>query len=91
MVVEWDETKRLSNLERHGVDFQDAALVFLNPVLEAEDKRGDYGEKRFRALGQVDGDYYMIAFTWRGNIRRIISAWKVDDDGRERYQAILAR
>jgi uncharacterized DUF497 family protein len=34
--VEWDERKRCSNLLEHGVDFADAALIFLNPVLEAE-------------------------------------------------------
>lgn len=28
MLLEWDETKRLSNLEKHGLDFQDTPLVF---------------------------------------------------------------
>ena len=51
MRFEWDENKRISNLESHGVDFKDAALIFTNVVLEAEDKRGDYGERRFRAVG----------------------------------------
>jgi uncharacterized DUF497 family protein len=91
MTVEWDEAKRRSNLEEHGVDFRDAALIFENPVLEAEDTRLEYGEIRYRALGHADGDYFMVAFTWRGSNRRIISAWKVDDDGKRRYQAILAR
>lgn len=91
MTVEWDESKRLSNLEDHGVDFQDAALIFLGPVIEAEDTRTEYREQRFRALGQIDGDFFMVAYTWRGNNRRIISAWKVDDDGRRRYTAILSR
>jgi uncharacterized protein len=91
MEVEWDENKRLGNLEDHGVDFRDAALIFLNPVIEAEDTRTEYGEQRHRALGHIDGDYFMVAYTWRGKARRIISAWKVDDDGKRRYSAILAR
>ena len=37
MNVDWDETKRLKNIEDHGVDFQDAALIFLNPVLRTID------------------------------------------------------
>ena len=90
MNVEWNEAKRLSNLEDHGVDFQDAALIFLNPVIEAEDTRAEYGEQRFRALGHIDGDFFMVAYTWRGEIRRIISAWKVDEDGQRRYAAILS-
>ena len=81
MDVEWDESKRLRNLEDHGVDFMDAALIFLDPVVEAEDKRADYGERRFRALGHTADGYFMVAYTWRGPVRRIISAWKVDDDG----------
>ena len=90
MNVEWDENKRLSNLEDHGVDFRDAALIFLHPAIEAEDTRSEYGERRFRALGHIEGDYFMVACTWRGTIRRIISAWKVDDDGKRRYTAILS-
>jgi uncharacterized protein len=91
MGFEWDEQKWRENLDEHGVDFADAALIFANPVLEAEDDRQVYGEMRIRALGHVDEDHYLVAYTWRGENRRIISAWKVGDDGKRRYQAILAR
>ena len=91
MDVEWDEKKRHRNIIDHGVDFKDAALIFESPVIEAEDTRAEYGETRYRALGQVDGVCFMVAFTWRGQNRRIISAWKVDEDGKRRYQTILAR
>ena len=50
MKVEWDENKRISNIRDHGVDFQDAALMFLGPVIEADDARQNYGERRHRAL-----------------------------------------
>jgi uncharacterized protein len=89
--AEWDKKKRLSNLADHGVDFADAALIFRNPVIEAEDRRMEYGERRVRALGYIGEDYFLVAFTWRGRNRRIISAWKVDENGKRRYQAILAR
>ena len=56
MSVEWDEPKRQSNLADHGVDFMDAALIFEGVFLEAEDRRSDYGEQRFRALGGVGDD-----------------------------------
>ncbi len=91
MSFEWDEDKRRQNLAEHGVDFRDAALIFERPVIEAEDTRSDYGEVRIRALGQVDEDFFLVAYTWRGDRRRIISAWKVDDDGKKRYQALLGR
>ena len=45
---EWDAVKALRNLARHGVDFEDAIYVFLDPCrFEMEDDRCDYGESRF--------------------------------------------
>ncbi len=54
---EWDEDKRLANLRNRGVDFREAALIFVNPVIEGEDDREDHGEVRIRALGHVGDDY----------------------------------
>jgi uncharacterized DUF497 family protein len=34
MRFEWDESKRDGNLEDHGVDFKDAALIFESVFLE---------------------------------------------------------
>ncbi len=89
MDFEWDDGKRRQNLDEHGVDFIDAALIFLNPTLEAVDDRVDYGETRIRALGHVDDDYFLVVYTWRGERRRLISAWRVGDDGKRRYRAAL--
>src|SRR5437899_13085260 len=91
VAFEWDEEKGRQNLDEHGVEFRDAALIFENAVVEAEDRRSDYGEIRVRAPGHVDDDYYLVVYTWRGDNRRIISAWKVGEDGKKRYQALLAR
>ena len=74
-----------------GVDFVDAALILEGSVLEAPDNRRNYGEQRWRALGQVDGDYYLVVYTCRGETRHIITAWKVGEHGRRRYEAILSR
>ena len=45
----------------------------------------------FVPLGRVGEDYYLVAHTWRGTRRRIITAWKVGQDGKKRYEALLAR
>ena len=88
---DWDEGKRLSNIEERGVDFRDAALIFEGPVIVKEDTRENYDEQRFRALGKVDDDCYVVAYTLRDSTCRIISAWKVDEDGRKRYEETLSR
>ena len=87
---EWDEDKRQRNLAERGVDFRLAAGIFRNFVLEAADERADYGEVRYRALGRVVDEHFVVVYTWRGTNRRIISAWRIGEDGRRRYQAVLA-
>jgi uncharacterized DUF497 family protein len=79
-----NENKRQHNLEHHGVDFRLAALIFQDRVVEAEDERDDYGETRYRRR-VLRRRLHMAG--WQP---RIISAWKVDEDGKRRYQALLA-
>jgi uncharacterized DUF497 family protein len=40
----WDENKRLSNLAKHGPDFEDAHWVFTDEAFAAENTRRQYGE-----------------------------------------------
>ena len=82
MEFEWDEAKRQSNLEKHGVDFIDAALVLADAPLILEDTRRDYGEQRCLALGEKNGLLFVVAFTLRDGAFRIISARR--DNARER-------
>jgi uncharacterized DUF497 family protein len=91
MTFEWGERKRLKNLKDHGVDFRDAALIFENPAIAKEDTRKNYGEQRIQVLGKVDDESFMVVYTWRGSSLRIISAWKVGENGKRRYKEILSR
>ena len=85
-MFEWDEEKRRENLEKHGVDFLYAALIFEGPVLTREDGRRDYREPRYASLGLVDGVAYVVIHTPRGDNTRIISAWKGGRRDHERYE-----
>lgn len=82
---EWDETKRRTNLDKHGLDFQDARRVFSQPVLITPDARHDYGEPRYKALGELDNLIVYIAFTPRGGAVRIISMRPANKKEREVY------
>lgn len=89
MEFEWDETKRAEIYRKHGVDFLEAALIFENDVLEKEDTRRDYSEKRMIALGMADGEIYTVVYTKRGDVYRLITAWKAWKGGqydREEYE-----
>jgi uncharacterized DUF497 family protein len=50
----WDEAKSAANLRERGFDFAFATLVFDQPTVVVEDRRRDYGERRFVAIGLAD-------------------------------------
>ncbi|MFO1067815.1 MAG: BrnA antitoxin family protein [Geminicoccaceae bacterium] len=37
------------------------------------------------------GNFFLVVYIWRGEVRHIITAWKVGLRGRQRYQALFAR
>ena len=45
----WDDGKSTVNLQKHGLSFEDAALVFSGACVTFEDDRYDYGEPRYYA------------------------------------------
>jgi len=91
MQFSWDEKKREENWTLRKVDFAEAAGIFEDPeIIESIDDRTDYGEQRIRALGKIGGVFYLVVYTWRGETRHIITAWKVGKHGKRRYEAIFS-
>jgi len=72
----WDEKKRTANRKKHGLDFEDAHLVFAGATFSIPDTRFDYGEERFATLGLLDADVVVIVHTETKNEIRIISMRK---------------
>ena len=70
---EWDEAKRAANLAKHGLDFDAARRFTWDGAVVVEDQRRDYGERRLRAYGTIDGLLCAITFTTRGETVRVIS------------------
>ena len=73
MKFEWDEAKHAKTLRERGIGFDDGARIFEGPVVISHDARRKYGEERFRAVGESEGDILHVVFTWRGDTVRIIS------------------
>jgi hypothetical protein len=90
MGFEWDDTKDAINRRKHGLGLRDAAEIFRGYVLIAEDARRDYGEQRFVALGEYDGEVVRLVFTERDRNIRIITAWKANRNDRKSYQKARA-
>jgi uncharacterized protein len=84
---EWDEDKAASNLEKHAIDFRDAARIFEGPVLVAHSVRA--GERRWKAVGALRGRPIAVIYTMRGKRCRIISARMARRDEKEAYRQVL--
>jgi hypothetical protein len=87
MAFEGDEAKRQANILKHGIDFVDVIEVFAGRFIETEDTRRDYGERRHRAVGLLGEVVIQVAYTWRGERRRIISARRAGQNDRRAYYA----
>ena len=86
-MFEWDEAKSQDNLEKRGFDFEYAARIFKGgDLLEYEDRRRHYGERRFVAIGEIEGEILFVVYTWRGASRRIISARLTSRRERDAYR-----
>jgi uncharacterized DUF497 family protein len=77
-MFEWDEVKRRSNLEKHGVDFSEIENCEWDEAFTIEDLRRSYGERRFIATVPLDNRLYVVVFVERNGQRRIISARKAN-------------
>lgn len=91
MEFEWHEQKRRTNLAAHGIDFEDAIRIWESPVVEISSPQLHHGEERFLAVGRCEGRIITVVFTWRGRVRRLISARAARRYGRENYEKIIAR
>jgi uncharacterized protein len=73
-VYVWDETKRKSNLKKHGLDFKDACLVYENPDKCTYDaSRGDEYRLMDVALAVVKGRLLTLVYTEQDDEIRVIS------------------
>ncbi len=78
MNYDWDEAKRRANLDKHGVDFESAREFDWETALVIEDRRQDYGEPRFSALGTIGRRLHVLIFTPRGKAVRLIGLRKAN-------------
>jgi len=87
---EWNEQKRLGNIEKHGVDFIDVVRVFEGRVKIIEETGRDYGEPRYGVFGEFNGVVFYLVYTPRGEKFRIITARRAGRREREEYYQSIA-
>ena len=91
MRYEWDEAKRQNNIQKHGLDFADAWQVFESFVVTDYDDRHDYGETRWRTIGELQARAVVVVHTEPSeDVTRIISFRKATTSERRRYEQAVA-
>jgi uncharacterized DUF497 family protein len=68
------------------LDFEAAAQVFFGDYVEREDRRYDYGERRYVVTGEAHGRIITVVWTPRQGRRRIISARLASSRERSLYR-----
>jgi uncharacterized DUF497 family protein len=82
--VEWDPRKAASSRRKHGIDFDEAIEVFYGPNLVRRSDRNK--EERWLAIGESEGRVIAVAFTWREDTLRIISARRARINEKRAYR-----
>ncbi len=76
MLYKWDESKRLANIRKHGIDFVGCESIFRDFTVTVEDDRFDYGEQRFVTFGLLEGRVVSVVHSETPKVIRIISIRK---------------
>ncbi len=96
MRYEWDESKNERNLEKHGLSFETASLVFDDPNALSIPDRIENGEERWQTIGMIENIVIvMVAHTIKletetqEEVIRIISARKATRAERQEYEEAI--
>lgn len=91
-IFEWDEEKAQKNLCKHSISFEDATLVFDDPLALSRQDRIVNGELRWKIIGMAGScTLIVVAYTERDEtdgteIIRIISARLAEPKERRDYE-----
>jgi len=77
MNYQWDPVKSKTNVKKHGIEFADAVGVFDDADAITLEDMDSEGEQRFLSIGlDILGRIIVVAYTYRGDEVRVISARK---------------
>ncbi|RZB38475.1 MAG: uncharacterized protein SRB2_00223 [Desulfobacteraceae bacterium Eth-SRB2] len=88
LIFEWDFKKAKTNIEKHGVSFEEASTAFRDPLsLTIDDPLHSRDEVRLVLIGiSYNNHLLVIVHTERGDNIRIISARKATKKERKYYE-----
>jgi uncharacterized DUF497 family protein len=85
MLLSYDPAKSARNQAERGLAFDLAEGFEWSSALIVEDRRRDYEERRYQALGTIGEHLHMLVFTPRGGAIHVISLRRANQRERMRY------
>ena len=85
MTYEWNDTKRRTNIGKHGTDFEQADAFDWDTAKVEPDPH--YAEERYRATGFIGDRLHVLVFTIRNDDIRIISLRRATRGEERRHAA----
>jgi uncharacterized DUF497 family protein len=89
MEITFDPEKSHRNKLERGLSFERVEDFDFDTAIYVEDDRKDYGEKRIRSLGMLDGRLHALVFTMRGDTLRVISFRKAKKSEVKAYEEAI--
>lgn len=86
MQFEYDLAKSKVNRLKHGIDFEQAKLLWDDPRAIEIPARIDE-EERSSVIGEIDGKVWTAVITYRGASTRIISVRRAREKEERRYES----
>lgn len=83
--ITYDPRKNTLNIANRGLSFELARVFEWDFALIVEDRRRDYGERRYQALGFIHGRLHMLVFTPHASAIHVISLRKANKREIERH------
>jgi len=76
-------------LREHRVDLAQIPRFFDGPIIEDFDAAHSQSEERWRAIGMLDDRCLVVAYTDRGDTRRLITARTAEPHEESEYEIML--
>ncbi len=85
MEITFDPAKDSANMRKHGMGLGAAVDMEMGAALVRVNDRADYGERRYEAIGPLNGRLCVLVFTVREQTIRVISLRKANSREVKRY------
>lgn len=88
---EWDENKREENIQKHGLDFLDAAYLMLTGNHVVVPAYAGSDSERYLMIGYVQQKCCTATYTLRGQKKRIISFRRSRVNEERKYRELFGK